>query len=134
MRVRPFFWTLLAIVCASVLVFAVMVTNNRAYPLQAQIEQVLTSPTGIAVVRLHLTDTENQPVDQATILLSASMPAMSMEPPVANLQDLGQGGYLARFHLSMTGLWQLTFQVSAPGFLPTHQFIALQVSEAGRAR
>jgi hypothetical protein len=77
---------------------------------------------------LHLTDTEDQPVDQATIRLSASMPAMSMEPPVASLEALGQGGYLARFHLSMTGLWQLVFQVSAPGFLPAHQLLTLQVS------
>jgi hypothetical protein len=127
MRVRPFFWTLLAIACASVLVLAVVVTNNRVYPLQAQVAQVLTSPAGVAVVRLYLTDTEDQPVDQATILLNASMPEMHMEPQTAHLQALGQGGYLARFHLSMSGLWQLFFQVSAPGFLPTHQLLTLQV-------
>lgn len=128
MRVRPFFWTLLVIVCAGVLVFASTITNNRADPLQAQIEQVLTGPAGIALVRLHLMDAENQPVDQATIHLSASMPAMSMETPAASLEVLGQGRYLARFHLSMTGLWQLAFEVSAPGFLPTRPLLMLQVS------
>lgn len=128
MRVRPFFWMILVIVCAGVLVFADFVTNTRAFPLQARVEQVLTSPQGIAAVRFHLTDTEAQPVDQATILLSASMPAMPMTPPVTTIQPLGQGRYLARFYLSMTGLWHLALQASAPGFLPTHQTLMLQVS------
>lgn len=94
---------------------------------------MLTSPDGIVLVRLRLMDTEDQPVDQATILLSASMPAMRMEPPVTTLQALGQGGYLARFSLSMTGLWRLAFQASAPGFLPTHQLITLQMSYFARS-
>jgi nitrogen fixation protein FixH len=127
MRVRPFFWAFLVIVCAGVLVFADTVTNNRVFPLHAQIEQVLTSPAGIALVRLHLMDSEDQPIDQATIHLNASMPAMSMETPAASLEVLGQGRYLARVHLSMTGLWQLAFAVSAPGFLPAHPLIMLQV-------
>lgn len=119
---------MLVIVCAGLLVFADIVTNNQAVPLQAQIEQVLTRPQGIALVRFHLMDSEEQPIDQATILLSASMPAMRMEPPVTTLQALGHGGYLARFYLSMTGLWHLAFQASSPGFLPTYQLITLQVS------
>lgn len=128
MRVRPIFWMLLIIVCAGVLVFADIVTNNRVFPLQAQIDQVLTNPQGIVVVRFHLMDSEAQSVDQARILLSASMPAMRMEPPVTTLQALGQGWYLARYYLSMTGLWHLAFQASAPGFLPMHQLIMLQMS------
>ncbi len=131
MRVRPFFWMLLAMVCTSVLIFAIMVTNNQVYALQTQIEQVMTEPAGIVMVRLHLTDRENQPVDRATISLHASMPAMSMEPQVTHLQALGQGSYLSRFHLSMTGLWQLALAISAPGFLPTHQLITLQVNTTG---
>jgi nitrogen fixation protein FixH len=128
MHIRPFFWAFLVIVCAGVLVFAGLITNHQAYPLQAQIEQVLTGPAGIALVHLHLMDSEDQPVDQATIHLSASMPAMSMEVQAASLEVLGQGRYLARFHLSMTGLWQLAFAVSAPGFLPAHPLIMLQMS------
>jgi hypothetical protein len=35
MRIRPFFWMVLVIVCAGVLTFAGIVTNNQASPLQA---------------------------------------------------------------------------------------------------
>jgi hypothetical protein len=127
MRVRPFFWAFLVIICTSLLVFAGMVAKNQEYPLQVQFEQVFTGPAGVVVVYFQVTDTENQPVGQATILLRASMPEMSMGPQVASLQTLGQGSYLARFSLSMAGLWQLAFAISAPGFLPAHPLIVLQM-------
>lgn len=73
MRVRPFFWAFLATVCVGVLIFAGVVAKNQLYPLQAQIQQVVSNPAGLVVVHLHLADTENQPIDHAMITPDATM-------------------------------------------------------------
>ncbi len=126
MRVRPFFWALLALVCVGVLAFASLKTATQTLPLKASIEQVITAAPGVALVRLHLADMEDQPIEQASILSRASMPDMLMEPQITSVQALGEGSYLARFQLSMPGYWELGFQVSAPGFVPVSQAVFLQ--------
>ncbi len=126
MRVRPFFWVFLALVCTGVLAFASIMTTNQELPLKAYIEQVITQSPGVALVRLRLIDTEDQPIEQATILSRASMPEMLMEPQITSVQALGEGSYLARFRLSMAGYWELGFQVFAPGFVSTQQVVFIQ--------
>ncbi len=126
MHIRPFFWAWLAFVCIAVLVFAYFVTNNQVEPLQAEIAHITSYSTGITLVQLQVSDMESLPIEQATILSSASMPGMAMSPQFVSVQTLGRGSYVARFQLSMAGFWQLGFHISATGFRSAQQVVALQ--------
>jgi nitrogen fixation protein FixH len=128
MRVRPFFWLLLITVCTGLLLFAGLITINQTSTLQIQIKQTVTPAAKVALVHLYLTDSNDQPIDQATILPNASMPTMYMQPQNINMQRLGEGNYQVRFQLSMAGMWQLTFQISAPGFPAAYPHLLVQVS------
>jgi nitrogen fixation protein FixH len=127
MRVRPFFWALLALACAGVLIFATVVSIERALPMHAHIDQVSSVTSGSTLVRLHLTDAEGTPIDQASVIPQAFMPAMSMGPQRTSVQALGQGVYLARISFSMMGLWNIDIIAHADGFAPIHQSIRLTV-------
>ena len=128
MRVRPFFWILLAIVCVSTLVFAATVSLHNAIPMQARIDQVSTATHASTFVRLHLTDPEGTPIDQASISSQVSMPDMLMGPQRTSIQSLGQGIYLARISFSMAGLWHVDIVAHADGFSPAHQSLQLMVT------
>ncbi len=128
MRVRPFFWILLAIVCVSTLIFAATVSLRNAVPMQARIVQVSATTHAATFVRLHLTDPEGLPIDQASISSRVSMPEMRMEPQRTSVQSLGQGVYLARISFSMGGLWKIDIIAHASGFAPAHQSIQLVVT------
>jgi nitrogen fixation protein FixH len=127
MRVRPFFWFMLVAVCLGVLTFAANMPVARVVPLMAHIEQVSTSNSSSAEVRLRLTDTEGMPVDQARVTPQASMPDMVMAPQTANVQALGQGLYLASINFSMAGAWKIDITAHADGFAATNQSIVIDV-------
>lgn len=127
MRVRPFFWIFLATVCAGVLLFAAGISAYKTVPLQARIDQVSRTAADAALVRLHLTDPEGTPVDQARVTPHATMPAMDMAPQQTSVQSLGQGVYLARITFSMAGAWKIDIIAHADGFSTMHQSILMQV-------
>lgn len=127
MRVRPFFWLLLTTVCIGVLVFAGAISIHKLVPMQAHIDQVSTASVGATSVRLHLTDSEGLPIDQARVTPHASMPAMQMPPQQINVQPLGQGVYLARISFSMAGSWKIDIIAHADGFDAVHQSIEIMV-------
>lgn len=126
MRVRPFFWIFLATVCAGVLLFAAGVSAYEAVPLRAHIDQI-SRTAGTALVRLHLTDPEGTPVDQARITPDATMPEMDMAPQQTSVQSLGQGVYVARITFSMAGAWKIDIIANADGFSTMHKSILMQV-------
>lgn len=127
MRIRPFFWIMLVMVCASVLIFAAHISAYKSVPLLAHIEQISTSTASSAQVRLRLTDSEGMPVDQASITPHASMLDMAMAPPLTSVRPLGQGLYLASLSLSMAGSWKIDITAHADGFAPLNQSIIVNI-------
>jgi nitrogen fixation protein FixH len=127
MRIRPFFWIMLAIICAGILIFAATISVHKSVPLQAHIEQISTSTASSAQVRLRLTDSEGMPVDQARVTPQVSMLNMVMAPSPTRVQPLGQGLYLANINFSMTGFWKIDIVARADGFAPLDQSITLNV-------
>jgi nitrogen fixation protein FixH len=127
MRVRPFIWIILAVVCTGVLIFAADISVYKVAPLQAHIEQISTVTASSAQVRLRLTDSEGMPVDQASVTPQASMLNMSMAPQLATVQPLGQGTYLASISFSMAGCWKIDIIARADGFNVMKQSIMVNI-------
>ncbi len=127
MRVRPFFWIFLATVCAGVLIFAATISVYKSIPMQAHIDQVSTVAANSTIVRLHLTDPEGMPIDQANIIPQASMLDMHMASQRTSVQSLGQGIYLAQISFSMAGAWKIDITARADGFDPIQQSILVDV-------
>jgi nitrogen fixation protein FixH len=127
MRVRPFFWIFLTFTCACVLVFAATISVYRTFPMHARIDQVSTVSGNSTSVRLVLTDSEGEPIDQARITPDVYMLAMPMGPQQVMIKALGQGAYLALIHFSMIGSWEIDITAHADGFDATRQSIQLVV-------
>ena len=127
MRVRPFFWILLASVCTSILIFATTISVYETVPMRAHIDQVSTVATELTSVRLSLTDSEGAPIDQAKVIPYASMQAMEMGPQQTRVEWLGNGHYLAQIHFSMAGSWKIDIVAHADGFEAIQQSIELTV-------
>ena len=126
MRVRPFFWLLLALSCASVLIFA---TTWRTYVpefLQVHIPQQPRA-VGFTTLELHLTDPEGLPIEQAQIVSDARMTNMHMITHEKCMQEVGQGNYIVQLHLYMAGPWEITVLAHASGFAPSHQTLLVRV-------
>lgn len=128
MRIRPFFWIMLVVVCTSVLIFAAHISAYKSVPLLAHIEQITTSTASSAQVRLRLTDSEGMPVDQASITPHAFMLNMAMAPPLTSVRPLGQGIYLASLDLSMAGSWKINITAHADGFATLNQSIIVNIA------
>lgn len=127
MRVRPFFWILLAAVCTGVLIFAANISTHKSIPLRAQIDQVSRVTSDTTLVRLRLTDPEGVPVDEASVIPRAYMLNMHMAPQQTRVQALGQGIYLAQIAFSMAGIWKIDIIAHANGFDTMKQSVQVQV-------
>jgi len=126
MRVRPFFWFLLALSCASVLIFAATTKTYTPELLQVHIPQHPRA-VGVTTLELHLTDPEGLPIEQAQIVSHARMTNMDMVTNEKRMQEIGQGNYIVQLHLYMAGPWEITVMADASGFAPSHQTLLVQV-------
>jgi YtkA-like len=127
MRIRPFFWLLLAVCCICVLTFAATIQEHIPALLSIQLTQQQPKANSITAVQLHLTDEQGLPLDAAQIDSLAEMTNMPMSTKQSSVRYLGQGNYLAQFRLYMAGPWAITFQAHATGFDPLQQTLLLQV-------
>ena len=127
MRVRPFFWLLLAASCIGVLIFAATVQEHVPAVMHVHIEQQPTASVGYTTVHLQLTDTQGLPIEEAQVFSSARMTNMYMLAEQSGVKYLGQGNYAAQIHLYMAGPWAITVQAKADGFDPLHQTLLVQV-------
>lgn len=127
MRVRPFFWVFLATVCASVVLFAALISISKPTPMRAHIDQISTTTTQATSLRLLLTDSEGIPIDQAAVSPHAYMLTMHMEPQQVSVKPLGKGVYLAQIRFSMPGTWNIDIAARADGFNAVQQSIQLDV-------
>lgn len=127
MRVRPFFWLLLAAACIGVLVFAIFMPVHDPAVIQVHVNQQHPAPVGYTTVTLHLTDTQGLPIDEAQVFSRASMTNMAMVANQSSVSYLGQGNYVAHLRLYMAGPWSISVQVQADGFATVQQTLFVQV-------
>ncbi|SRR5712692_2082286 len=127
MRVRPFFWVLLAASCIGVLVFAASKPVHVPAVVQVQLDQQHPASVGYTTVTLHLTDMQGLPIEEAQVFSRASMTNMDMVANQSSVSYLGQGNYAARLRLYMAGPWLINLQVQADGFDMVRQTLFVQV-------
>lgn len=128
MRVRPFFWLLLIIICIGVIAFASNFKTNLPASVQVHLERshpVAHAPTMLTV---HIADAQGIPIDQAHAIVSTNMINMDMGEQQQLLADTGQGNYETHFLPSMAGPWVMTILVHADGFAPIRQQLFVQVA------
>ncbi|MDQ2884921.1 MAG: FixH family protein [Chloroflexota bacterium] len=127
MRIRPFFWYLLAFVCVSMLLFA---ASNQTYApaiLQVHVDQEKLTAAGITTLELHLADPQGVPIDEAHVLPDARMTNMDMQASYSNVSAIGKGQYKVEFRLYMAGPWLITLHANADGFRPLEQTLQVNV-------
>jgi hypothetical protein len=127
MRVRPFFWFLLALSCAGVLIFAASLHTQSPAVMRVQLDRQPPDASGITTLKLRLTDSQGIPIEQAQVLPMARMTNMNMATDQIRVEPLGQGNYMAQFHLYMSGPWEISIGAHADGFEPIAQTLFVQV-------
>ncbi len=127
MRVRPFFWCLLAVSCISVLIFAATIRTQAPATMQVRIDQHQPVSTGIMTLELHLTDPQGLPIEQAQVISSARMTNMDMATNQIRNKQLGMGNYATQLQLYMAGPWEISIVAHADGFDDLQQTLFIQV-------
>ena len=127
MRVRPFFWCLLAVSCISVLIFAATIRTQAPAIMQVRIDQHQPVSTGIMTLELHLTDPQGLPIEQAQVISSARMTNMDMATNQIRIKQLGMGNYATQLQLYMAGPWEISIVAHADGLDDLQQTLFIQV-------
>ena len=127
MRVRPFFWVLLAASCIGVLIFAATIQEDVPAVMQVRVEQHSPAPVELTTVELHLADSEGLPIEEARIFSSANMTDMNMVVHQTSVKYLGEGNYAAQLQLYMAGRWVIDIRAEAVGFVSLHRTLLIQV-------
>ena len=127
MRVRPFFWFLLAFSCIGVLIFAAAIRTHAPAMMQVRIDQQPPVSVGFTTLELHLSDPQGLPIEQAQVFPHARMTNMAMEAEPSSVRALGQGNYVAQLRLYMAGPWEIIIEAHAEGFDPLEQSLLVQV-------
>ena len=127
MRVRPFFWFLLAFSCIGVLIVASLLHSQVPALMRVHLDQQYQTESGFTTLELHLTDSEGMPIEQAQVLPDARMTNMSMVTNHIHVESLGNGTYLAQLQLDMVGPWEISIQAHADGFEPISKNLFVQI-------
>ncbi len=127
MRVRPFFWCLLALACIGTLTFAIMYQPHSSNILHMHFAQSRIVSNQPAILEVSLTDTQGLPIDFARISFHTRMTNMDMPTQQISTHSLGEGHYRVQMYLSMAGQWAIDLQAQAEGFLPSQQSLYVRV-------
>jgi hypothetical protein len=127
MRIRPFFWCLLATVCMSVLIFAADAQIHIPAIVQVSVDQQQPTATGMTTLDLRLTDPQGLPIEEAQVVPDAHMTNMNMITNDEYVRSIGAGNYKVQVHLYMAGPWAITIRADADGFLPFQKTLFVQV-------
>ena len=127
MRVRPFFWLLLAASCIGVLVLAATIRSHVPARMQVRIDSQHPVSVGFTILELHLADPDGFPIEQAQVFSSANMTNMNMVAPLSSVREVGQGNYIEQIQLYMSGPWKITIGAHADGFDALQQTLLVQV-------
>ena len=91
MRVRPFFWILLATSCLSALLFAIKWQAHVPAVMQVHLAQQAPASAGYTTVALHLADEQGLPIETAQVFSQATMTNMNMRTNQSSVRYMGQG-------------------------------------------
>jgi nitrogen fixation protein FixH len=127
MRVRPFFWFLLAASCISILLFASYVHIDLPVKMQVVLDQSHLQAAESTTLTLHLSDMQGVPIDDAQAVSHVNMTNMDMGDVSTHFQPQGQGKYVTHVQWTMSGPWSVTINVHANGFASSHQTILIDV-------
>jgi YtkA-like len=127
MRVRPFFWFLLAFSCIGILIFAAFLHTQAPAIMRVQLDPHYPVASGITTLDLRLTDSQGVPIEQAQVLPNARMTNMDMVTNHIQVEPLGQGTYKTQLQLYMAGPWEISIVAHADGFDPIAQTLIVQV-------
>ncbi len=129
MRIRPFFWLLLALSCIGVLIFAARLPEHLHGVMHVHLPRppALSGPT---TVELQLTDEQGLPIEQAQVVSSANMTNMPMAVKQSSVIYLGHGTYATQLRFSMAGPWAITVQAQADGFATLLQTLRVNVIDS----
>ena len=127
MRVRPIFWCFLALCCISVLIFAATLKTHAPANMQVHIDQNPPVASGLTTLKLHLTDPQGLPIEQAHVIPSAWMTNMDMQTNQIRVVPLGNGNYTTELQLYMAGPWEIRLVAHADGFDEIQQTLFVQV-------
>ncbi len=116
LRIRPFFWFLLAVSCLGILLFAAIRPVRVPAVMQVHVTPQPPASAGLTTVQLHLMDMQGLPIEEAHILSSAHMTNMQMGVQQQSVRSLGHGTYTVQLHLYMAGPWSIIVQAQADGF------------------
>jgi len=128
MRVRPFFWIVLALSCIGVLIFAASLHTQAPAVMRVQLDEQHPVSSGVTTLELHLTDSQGLPIEQAQLKPEARMTNMHMVTDHIRVEPLGQGNYRAQFQLYMAGPWEIRIGAHADGFEPLEQTLFVRVA------
>ncbi len=92
MRVRPFFWGLLACVCIGILTLAATVQTQVPAEMHVQLTQHPTLEVPL-ILRIQVTDAQGGTVDDAQVLSQAWMTTMQMTTKRISTAHEGAGTY-----------------------------------------
>ena len=127
MRIRPFFWFILALSCTGVLIFAALFHTQAPAVMQVQLDQQHPVASGFTTLELRLTDSQGLPIEQAQVLPNARMTNMGMMTNQIQVESLGHGTYIAQLQLYMAGPWEISIEAHADGFEPIAKTLFVQV-------
>ncbi len=127
MRIRPFFWCLLAFVCVSVFLFAATSREHAPALLWVHVDQEKITAASLTTLDLHLTDPQGIPIEEAHVLPNARMTNMDMQASYSTVSAIGKGQYKVQLRLYMAGPWLITLRANADGFRPLEQTLQVNV-------
>jgi hypothetical protein len=84
---------------------------------------LITRPAALSI--LLLSGATQQPVNNARVTLQCDMAEMDMSTGKVDAHPQGDGTYLANLQFSMSGLWHVHVNISAPGTPPTNADFAV---------
>lgn len=128
MRIRPFFWLLLAASCVAVLIFAATYQTHAPAIMRVHLDQQSPRAAALTTLELHLNDPAGMPIEGAQVSSLAWMTNMNMRTPPSIITAPGQGNYLIQLYLYMTGPWAISVTARADGFTPLKQTVYVQVT------
>jgi hypothetical protein len=128
MRVRPFFWVLLAACCIGVLLFAAAYKIHAPAVMHVRIDQQPPHSASLTTLELSLTDAEGVPIEDAQVSSIAWMTNMKMQTPPSSITTPAQGHYLVHLHLYMAGPWEISIAAQGDSFTSLKQTLLVQVT------
>jgi hypothetical protein len=128
MRIRPFFWLLLAASCIGVLFFAAAYKANISAVMHIRIDQQPPRSADLTTLELSLTDPEGVPIEDAQVSSIAWMTNMNMQTPAGSIMTPGQGRYLVQLNLYMAGPWEISIAARGDGFTSLKETMFVQVT------